>query len=305
MTLSEFRHVRAAIQPYIRITPVVASDSPRLFLKLENLQCTHSFKIRGAFARTLDLVQKKDKRTILTVSAGNHGQAIARAASVFKLPCLVVVPSNAPKTKIEAIRSYGAELRLEGTSYDDAEAWTLSLAKNTADYAFVSPYDDRLVVLGQGSVGFEILEQIPRVAGIVVPIGGGGLAAGVAAVVKQLRPQVRVIGVQAEVSAAIYHSLKAGRMVTVPDRPSIADGIAGNIDLETITFPIIQKYVDDVVLVSEDEIRNAINDLLSREKLLAEGSAAAAYAAVAAGKVQVDGPVVAIISGGNIDIPTY
>src|SRR5207244_4149699 len=129
--------------------------------------------------------------------------------SIFKIPCMVVVPANAPRNKIEAIRKYGAELRIEGANYDEAEAWTLRLAKNTRDYVFVSSYNDRLVVLGQGTLGFEILEQLPEVAVIVVAIGGGGLVAGVAAVAKQLRPQVRVIGVQAEASAAIYHSLKA------------------------------------------------------------------------------------------------
>ena len=304
MTLSEFRHIRARIQPHIRLTPIVPSEIPHLFLKLENLQHTHSFKLRGAYARILELVERGNKRTVLTVSAGNHGQAIAYAASIFKMPCLVVVPANAPRTKIEAIRRNGAEFRLEGTNYDEAEAWTLQLAKRTNDYVFVSPYNDHFVILGQGTLGFEILEQLPGVSAIVVPIGGGGLAAGVAAVVKQLRPRVRIVGVQAEVSAAIYHSLQAGRVITVADRPSIADGIAGNIDLQTMTFPIIQKYVDDVVLVSEDEIKAAVHSLLNREKLVAEGSAAAAFAAVTTGKIHVDGPIVAIITGGNIDLPT-
>ncbi|SRR5213593_886070 len=304
MTLSDFRHIRARIQPHIRLTPIVPSEVPHLFLKLENLQYTHAFKIRGAFARILELVAAGNKRTVLTVSAGNHGQAIAYAASIFKMPCLVVVPANAPRTKIEAIRRNGAEFRLAGTSYDDAEAWTLQLAKRTNDYVFVSPYNDRSVILGQGTLGLEILEQLPGVSAIVVPIGGGGLAAGVAAVVKQLSPRVRVVGVQAEVSAAIYHSLQAGRMITVADRPSIADGIAGNLDLQTMTFPIIQKYVDDVVLVSEDDIKTAVHSLLNREKLVVEGAAAAAFAAVTAGKIRSDGPIVAIMTGGNIDLPS-
>jgi threonine dehydratase len=303
MTLADFRHIRALIQPHIRLTPIVASELPNIFLKLENLQYTHSFKLRGAFAHVLELAGQGEKRTLLTVSAGNHGQAVARAAATFKLPCLVVVPGNAPKTKIEAIRSYGVELRIEGTNYDEAEAWTLRKAHDTPEYAFISPYNDRLVVLGQGSLGFEIVEQLPEVTTIIIPIGGGGLAAGVADVVKHIRPEIRIIGVQAEASAAIYHSLKAGRMVTVPDRPSIADGIAGNIDLQTITFSLIQKYVDEVVLVSEEEIKAAINDLLHREKLLAEGAAAASYAAGIFSKIRIDGPVVAVITGGNIDIP--
>src|SRR5438132_7306946 len=250
MTLPDFRRIRAQIQPYIRRTPIVPAEVPHLFLKLENIQYTHSFKVRGAFAHISGIVARGDKRTILTVSAGNHGQAIARAASTFKLPCMVVVPRSAPKTKIEAIRSYGVNLRLEGSNYDEAEAWTLQLAENTKDYIFISPYNDPLVILGQGTLAFEIVEQLPQTRAILVPIGGGGLAAGLGALMKQLRPSVRIIGVQAEASAAIYHSLKAGHMVTVPDLPSVADGIAGNIDLRTITFPIIEKYIDDVVLVS-------------------------------------------------------
>jgi threonine dehydratase len=304
MTLSDFRRTRAKIQPYIRTTPIVPSELPNVFLKLESLQYTHSFKVRGAFAHVLELAERGEKRRLLTVSAGNHGQAVARAAAEFKLPCLVVVPGNAPKTKIEAIRSYGVDLRIEGANYDDAEAWTLRKADEAAEYAFISPYNDRRVILGQGTLGFEIIEQLPQVTTILIPIGGGGLAAGVAAVVKQLRPDTRIVGVQAEASAAIYHSLKAGRMVTVADRPSVADGIAGNIDLSTITFPLIQKYVDDVVLVTEEEIKTAIHHLLRREKLLAEGSAAAAYAAAAGGKIAGNGsigPVVALITGGNID----
>jgi threonine dehydratase len=301
MTLSDFRHIRAQIQPHIRLTPIVPSEFPNFFLKLENLQYTHSFKVRGAFAHILHLAKNGEKRTLLTVSAGNHGQAVARAASAFRLPCIVVVPSSAPKAKTEAIRSYGVELRIEGSNYDEAEAWTLEKAKDAQRYAFISPYNDRLVVLGQGSLGFEIVEQLPEVRTIIVPIGGGGLAAGVGAVVKQLRPRVRVVGVQAEASAAIYHSLKAGRMVTVPDRPSIADGIAGNIDLQTITFSLIQKDLDDVVLVSEKEIEEAIRELLHHEKLVAEGSAAAAYAAARFEKVSMGEPTVAIITGGNID----
>lgn len=302
MTVADFRRTRARIQPYIRTTPVVPTDTPHLFLKLENLQYTHSFKVRGAFARVLDLAQSADERTILTVSAGNHGQAVARAASTFKLPCTVVVPMSAPKAKVEAIRKYGVDLRIEGANYDEAEALTLRLAENMKEFVFVSPYNDEFVILGQGSLGFEILEQLPDVHTIVIPIGGGGLAAGVAGVVKQLRPGARVIGVQAEVSAAIFHSLKAGHLVTIPNRPSIADGIQGNIDLHSVTFAMIQKYVDDVVLVTEDAIKAAILRLLHQEKLLAEGAAAAAVAAVLEDKVRLEGPCVAIITGGNIDL---
>ena len=301
MTLGEFRRVRARIQPYIHVTPVVPSELANVYLKLENLQRTHAFKIRGAFARIREIAEAGDRRTVLTVSAGNHGQAIARAASVFNLRPVVVVPRSAPGMKIQAIEHYGAELRIEGATYDESEAWTLRLAENTRDYAFVSPYNDRLVILGQGTLAFEIFEQLPEVTAILVPIGGGGLAAGIGALTRQLRPSVRVIGVQAEASAAIYHSLKAGRVVSVPDLPSIADGIAGNVDPRSITFPIVQQCVDDVVLVSEQEIRSAMDHLVHREKLVVEGAAAAGFAALLHGKVRVSGPTVVLITGGNLD----
>jgi threonine dehydratase len=303
MTIADFRQVRAKIQPYIRTTPLVPSNLPDVFLKLETLQHTHSFKVRGAFARVQDLVETGDKRTILTVSAGNHGLGIARAASTFKLPCVVIVPNSAPKTKIDGIRKYGVELRLEGSNYDEAEDRVLHLAENSKDYVFVSPYNDPLVILGQGTLGFEILEQLPEVEAVVVPIGGGGLASGVAAVVKELCPRIRIIGVQAEASAAMYHSLKAGKMLKVPDLPSVADGIAGNIDLNTITFPMIQRYVDEVVLVSEVEIESSMKRLLHQEKLVTEGSAAAAYAAMEHGKFHAGKPVVVVLTGANTMSP--
>jgi threonine dehydratase len=302
VTLADFRRIRARIQPYVRTTPVVPTEISNLFLKLENLQHTHAFKVRGAFAHILELVDRGEKRQLLTVSAGNHGQAVARAVSTFQLSCMVVVPGNAPKAKIEAIRNYGVDLRIEGANYDEAEAWTLRLAENTNDYAFVSPYNDPLVVLGQGTVAFEILEQGPDVAAIVAPVGGGGLIAGIGVAVKQLRPSVRVIGVQTEASAAIYHSLRAGHMVQVPDLPSIADGIAGNIDLNSITFSLIQEHVDDVVLVSEEQIKATMDHLLLKEKLVVEGGAAASAAAVMFNKVDVGGKIVAVITGGNVDL---
>lgn len=303
MQLDAFRRVRFQIQPFLRHTPVVASEIPQLSLKLENLQRTHSFKVRGAFAAVVDLVERKDEREILAVSAGNHGQAVALASSHFGRSCTVVVPESAPKAKIEAIRAHGVGLRVEGRNYDEAEMRALELSRDRERYAFVSAYNHPQVILGQGSLAFEILEQCPTAGTILVPIGGGGLIAGVAAVVKQCRPRVKVIGVQAEVSAAVYHSLKMGKMVTVPDAPSIADGIQGNIDLETITFEPIRKYVDDVVLVSENAIRAAMNQLLLKEKLVVEGSGAVGYAAVMEGKVSGDG-IVALISGGNLDLPT-
>ena len=302
MTLSDFRRTRARIQPYIRRTPVVETDWPGLHLKLENLQYTHSFKIRGAFSRMLELRRAGDQRAVLTVSAGNHGQAVARAASVLGRSCTVVVPQAAPKAKVDAIRRYGIDLAIEGSNYDEAEAHTLRLAEEGNRWLFVSPYNDRDVILGQGTLALELIEQQPDLTHVLVPIGGGGLAAGVGAAMKRLRPSVRIIGVQADASAAIYHSLKEGKLVTIPDRPTLADGIQGNVEAGSMTFDLIRDYVDDVVTVNEDEIREAIRVLLFQEKVLAEGAAAVTVAAFRAGKVSGPGPMVAIISGGNLDL---
>ena len=278
------------------------TDWTDLHLKLENLQYTHSFKIRGAFSRMLELQRAGDQRAVLTVSAGNHGQAVARAASVLGRSCTVVVPRAAPKAKVDAIRRYGIELVIEGSNYDEAEAHTLRLAEEGNRWVFVSPYNDRDVILGQGTLALELIEQQPDLTHVLVPIGGGGLAAGVGAAMKRLRPSVRIIGVQADASAAIYHSRKEGKLVTIPDRGTLADGIQGNVEAGSMTFDLIRDYVDDVVTVTEDEIREAIRVLLFQEKVLAEGAAAVTVAAFRAGKVAGPGPMVAIISGGNLDL---
>ncbi len=302
MELSDFRRTHERILPYIRRTPVVETDWPGLFLKLENLQYTHSFKTRGAFSRMLELVEENDRRTVLTVSAGNHGQAVARAATVLGLSCTVVVPKTAPRAKVEAIERYGIDLKVEGANYDDAERLTLALAEDRDRYVFVSPYNDPLVILGQGTLALELVEQHPDVDTVLVPIGGGGLAAGVARAMKHLRPATRIVGVQAEASAAIYHSLKAGHLITIPDRPTLADGIQGNVEMGSITFELIRDFVDDVVTVTEDAIRESLLKLLHQEKILAEGSAAVTLAAFRSGLVPATESTVAVISGGNLDL---
>ena len=302
MELSDFRRTHEQILPYIRETPVVETDWPGLFLKLENLQYTHSFKIRGAFSRMLKLVEDNDRRTVLTVSAGNHGQAVARAASVLGLSCTVVVPETAPRAKVEAIERYGIDLKVEGANYDEAEKLTLRLAGDRDRYVFVSPYNDPFVILGQGTLALELVAQQPDVQTVMVPIGGGGLAAGIARAMKQLRPAVRIVGVQAEASAAIYHSLEAGYLITIPDRPTVADGIQGNVEDGSITFDLIRDFVDEVVTVPEDAIRQSIRELLQQEKILAEGAAAVTVAAFHSGLGSTTDPTIAIISGGNLDL---
>ena len=302
MELSDFRRTHEQILPYIRRTPVVETDWPGLFLKLENLQYTHSFKIRGAFSRMLKLVEDNDRRTVLTVSAGNHGQAVARASSVLGLSCTVVVPETAPRAKVEAIERYGIDLKVEGANYDEAEQLTLRLAGDCDRYVFVSPYNDPFVILGQGTLALELVEQQPDVQTVMVPIGGGGLAAGIARAMKQLRPAVRIVGVQAEASAAIYHSLEAGSLITIPDRPTVADGIQGNVEDGSITFDLIRDFVDEVVTVPEDAIRQSMRELLHQEKILAEGAAAVTVAAFRSGLGSTTNPTIAVISGGNLDL---
>ena len=302
MELSDFRRTHEQILPYIRETPVVETDWPGLFLKLENLQYTHSFKIRGAFSRMLKLIEENDRRTVLTVSAGNHGQAVARAASVLGLSCTVVVPETTPRAKVEAIERYGIDLKVEGANYDEAEKLTLRLAGDRDRYVFVSPYNDPFVILGQGTLALELVAQQPDVQTVMVPIGGGGLAAGIARAMKQLRPAVRVVGVQAEASAAIYHSLEAGCLITIPDRPTVADGIQGNVADGSITFDLIRDFVDEVVTVPEDAIRQSMRELLHQEKILAEGAAAVTVAAFGSGLGSTTDPTIAVISGGNLDL---
>ncbi len=299
--LSDFRRTREHIRPYVRQTPVVGTQWPDLYLKLENMQYTHSFKIRGAVSRVLNLVADGDLRTVLAVSAGNHGVAVARATTALGRSCKVVVPREAPRTKIDAILRYGIDLTLEGANYDEAEKYTLDLAQDRERYVFVSPYNDRDVILGQGTIALELIEELPELTHVIVPVGGGGIAAGIASAMKQFRPDVRIVGVQTEVSAAIYHSLKAGHIVTIPDRPTMADGIHGNLEAGSITFDLIRDYVDEVITVSENEILDALRILLYEEKTLAEGASAAAVAAFRSGKIVGTGPMVALITGGNID----
>lgn len=302
ITLEDFRRTRENIRSYIFRTPIVQTDWPGLHLKLENLQRTHSFKVRGAFSRMLQLKEKGDKRRILTVSAGNFGQAVAYAASVLNVSCTVVVPAVAPKAKIEAISRYPVELLIKGKNFDEAEVQTLKMSEDADKWVFLSPYNDRDVILGYGTLALELIEDGMEINEVLVPIGGGGLAAGVAAAMKQLNPAVRIVGVQAEASAAIYESLKVGKLIKIPDRPTLADGIQGNVEPGSVTFDIIKENIDDVVTVSEDEILQAIRVLLLQEKTLVEGAAAAGVAAFCAHKTTKYGSTVAILSGGNIDL---
>ncbi len=277
------------------------STDSEIYLKTENLQMTGSFKLRGAYYKISKLTEEQKKAGIIACSAGNHAQGVALAATKMGIKSVVCMPDGAPISKVEATKSLGAEVKLVPGTYDDAYEEALRLQKET-NATFIHPFDDDEVIAGQGTIGLEILEQIDNVDAVVVPIGGGGLIAGVAYVIKHLRPEVKVYGVQAERASAMVESRKAGKTITLPTVSTFADGIAVK-HPGTTTFEIIQKYVDDIVTVSEDEIATAILALIEKQKLIAEGAGAVSVAAAMFNKLPIKGKkTVCLVSGGNIDV---
>jgi threonine dehydratase len=239
---------------------------------------------------------------VVTASAGNHGQALAWAAREAGLAAVVFTPRDAARTKLEAIRRFGADLRPVARNYDDAEREALAFAE-AEGAAFISPYNHPDIVAGGGTVGLEILEDLPRPDVVVVPVGGGGLISGIATFLDGVSPHTRVVGVEAEVNPAFRVAVAHGRVTEIPVFPSIADGLGGNVAADTLTFPIIRDLVDELAAASEEEMREGIRQLLGREHLVAEGAGIAAVAAVMAGRVASPGQRVAVVvSGANIDV---
>ncbi len=271
----------------------------RVYLKYENLQKTGAFKVRGALFKVSRLAGRV--AGVVAASAGNHAQGVAYAAKAYGLRAVIVMPETASISKVEATRSYGAEVVLHGRVYDDAEELARRIAEERG-YAFVHAFDDEEVIAGQGTVALELLEQLGDFDLVVVPVGGGGLISGVASVLKTRRPGVRVVGVEPSNVPKMVASLRAGKPVAVEPRPTIADGLAAKRPGE-LTYRLVSELVDDVVLVSEEEIAYAIYMLLERAKVLAEGAGAAALAALLSGKVECEGKRVAVlVTGGNIDL---
>jgi threonine dehydratase len=296
------RRLREHLQP----TPLHESAwlsarvGSRASLKLESIQLTGSFKIRGALNALLKIGASED-REIVTSSAGNHGRALAYAAQMLGMRAVVFTPRNAAENKVAAIRRHGARLEQVAGGYDEAEMTARRYALEQGA-TFVSPYNHPDVVSGGGTVALEILDAAPDVDTLIVPIGGGGLISGIAIAAKAVGPAIRVVGVEAEASAAFGISLRNGRITVIEPQPTVADGLGGNVDPETITFPIIQRCVDEVVTVSERELLDAIRGLAREEHVIAEGAGAAAVAALLAGKVRGRRRVVAVVSGANIDV---
>ena len=300
--LRDVEEARDRVAPVLRPTPVDRSDSlSRLagrpvLLKPEHLQRTGSFKIRGAYNHISRLAAGGD---VVAASAGNHAQGVALAASLTGLRSVIFMPANAALPKVEATRAYGAEVRLEGATVDDCIALARDHAASTGA-AYVPPFDDPLIIAGQGTVGLEIAAEAPEVEVVVVPVGGGGLVSGVAAALARARRSVRVVGVEAEGAAAMRASLDAGRPVELPNVSTMADGIAVRAVSE-LTLAHVQAFVDEVVTVTEEEISRALLLLLERAKAVVEPAGAAGLAAILAGKVPGSGPALAVLSGGNVD----
>ena len=304
---SDVEDARAALREIARHTSLDLSRTfsklahNEIYLKMENLQKTGSFKIRGAYNKIHRLSPAEKRRGVIAASAGNHAQGVAYAAARAGLRATIVMPETAPLTKVMATRGYGADVVLAGQAYDEAFQRAQELQEEQGA-TFIHAFDDAAVIAGQGTVGLEILEDLPDVSTIVVPIGGGGLVAGIATAVKALAPHVRIIGVQASGAAAMYLSKQAHHLVTIKEAATVADGIAVKVP-GSLTYDIIQHHVDEIVTVSDEEIAGAILMLLERSKVVSEGAGAVGLAAVLNGKIPGrDRKTAVVISGGNIDV---
>ncbi len=305
LTLDKIYHAAYTLKDAVRKTDLILapalSGKNQVYLKTENLQMTGSFKVRGAYYKVSQLSEEEKARGIIACSAGNHAQGVALAAQKFGIPAIICMPDGAPISKVEATKSYGAEICLVKDTYDDAYAKAVELQKEKG-YTFIHPFDDEAVIAGQGTIGLEILDQLDDVDAIVVPIGGGGLISGVAAAVKQLRPNCKIYGVQAAGAPSMYKSFVAHEKVSTDTVSTFADGIAVKMPGDN-TYAMVEKYVDDIITVSEDEIAAAILGLMEKQKLVAEGAGAVPVAAVMFDKIPLEGKkIVCLVSGGNIDV---
>jgi threonine dehydratase len=302
----EIERAQDRVRKVILRTPMLYSDAiseltgKEVFLKLENLQKTGSFKIRGAYYKLSQLTHLMRQRGVVAASAGNHAQGVAFASSLLGIRATIVMPEGASIAKQMATRSYGGEVILHGQDTDES----LTYAKKLEEQGkyFIHPFDDEEVIAGQGTIGLEILEEAPGIEAIVVPIGGGGLISGISTIVKKRRPKVKIIGVQAAHAPSAFYSWKKREIVEVNVKPTLADGIAIR-RVGEITFPIIEKNVDEIVTVREEEIASAILMLMERKRVVAEGAGAAPLAALLSKRKEIKARrIVLVISGGNIDV---
>lgn len=305
LTLDMIYHAAYVLKQVVRPTDLIKArglcDDCDVYLKTENLQITGSFKVRGAYYKISQLTDEEKEKGVIACSAGNHAQGVALAAAKNGIKSLICIPDGAPISKVEATKSYGAEVCLVEGAYDDAYQKALELQKSSGA-TFIHPFDDDMVIAGQGTIGLEILEQLPDVDAVIVPIGGGGLISGVAYAIKNLNPNIKIYGVQAVGAPSMYNSIHDHEIVTLPAVKTIADGIAVKTPGEN-TFSICEKYVDEIVTVTDDEISTAILTLIEQQKLIAEGAGAVSVTAALFKKLPLKGKkVVCLVSGGNIDV---
>ncbi len=305
ISMELLRDARCVLSPVINLTPMIPAKGfvpdCRFYLKADCLQKTGAFKLRGAYYKLSTLTDEEKARGVIACSAGNHAQGVAFAARDMGIPATICIPAGAPLSKIEAARSYGANVVLVPGVYDDAHAEAVRL-RDEQGLTFIHPFDDERVMAGQGTIGLEIAEQLPDVDAVLVPIGGGGLIAGVASALRQLKPACRIIGVQAAGAASMADSLRAGHILTLPEVHTVADGIQVKTPGEK-TFAICREAVDEVVTVGEAEIASAILTVLERQKLMVEGAGAVGVAAAMYGELDLRGKTVcALLSGGNLDV---
>mgnify|MGYP002625144394 CR=1 FL=1 len=305
LTLDKIYQAAFTLKNVVRKTDLLhapnLSHDASIYLKTENLQVTGSFKVRGAYNKIASLTAEQKAAGIIACSAGNHAQGVALAATQMGIRSIVCMPDGAPISKVEATKRLGAEVRLVPGAYDDAYEYAVKLRGETGA-TFIHPFNDELVIAGQGTIGLEILDQLPDVDAVIVPIGGGGLISGVACAIKSLNPRVKVYGVQAKNAPSMAKSREMDEIVTLDTVATFADGIAVKTPGD-VTFSMTKQYVDDVVTVTEDEIAAAILALIEQQKLVTEGAGAVSAAAVLFGKLPIQGKkTVCILSGGNVDV---
>jgi len=306
LTLDKVYHASRVLKDVIRETDMISAPNIKpgvnLFLKTENLQVTGSFKIRGSYYKISQLSEEEKANGVIACSAGNHAQGVALAATKSNIKSIICLPDGAPISKVEATKKYGAEVCLVKGVYDDAYQKALDL-KEEKGYTFIHPFDDEDVIAGQGTIGLEVMEQLPNADVIVVPIGGGGLISGIAYTVKQINPRCKIYGVQAAGAPSMEKSIADGQIETLPKVQTIADGIAVKTPGNN-TYELCKNYVDGIVTVTDDEISAAILTLLEQQKLIAEGAGAVPVAAVLFDKIpDIQGKnVCCVVSGGNIDV---
>ena len=305
LTLDKIYHASFVLKSVARKTDLIASphlcEGLDLYLKTENLQVTGSFKLRGAYYKISQLTPEEAAKGVIACSAGNHAQGVALAATKMGIKSVICMPDGAPIMKVENTKRLGAQVELVPGAYDEAHDRAVQIQEETG-MTFIHPYDDELVMAGQGSIGLEILDQLPDVEAVIVPIGGGGLISGVAFAIKSLRPDVKIYGVQAAGAASMFNAFKDHKYETLSSVNTFADGIAVKTPGEN-TYEMICKYVDDIVTVSEDEIATAILSLIEKQRLIAEGAGATPVAAAIFNKLPIKGKkTVCLVSGGNIDV---